>query len=174
MNKRAIGLLWKYARLGERIVVLLSKLLHYLGGTVLGLLVLFITGDVIGRYIFNRPIKGDFELVVLAAGIVGSFSLAYTLVEDGHIRIDIATSSLPRGVRRYLDIMAYLLGLIFWDLATWRSVVYGITTKKSNLISGMLPIPVYPFIFIVAFGCAVLCLVFLVRLIHLLMEAKNK
>lgn len=174
MNKMAIGSLTRYAKLGERIVIQLSKVLHYVGGTVLGLLVFFITVDVIGRYGFNRPIKGDFELVVLAAGIVGSFSLAYTLVGDGHIRIDIATSHFPRGVRRTLDIVAYLFGLIFWVLVTWRSVVYGITVKKSNLVSGMLPIPVYPFVFIVAFGCAVLCFVFLVKFVYSSTEGVNR
>jgi len=174
IKKMESNLFIRWVKLLEGAVVQLSKVLHYVGGTVLGLLVLFITADVIGRYILNRPIKGDFELVVLAAGIVGSFSLAYTLVLEGHIRIDIATSHLRRGVRRGLDILAYLLGLIFWVLATWRSVVYGVTVKKSNLVSGMLPIPVYPFVFIVAFGCAVLCLVFLVKLVHSLTEEPSR
>ena len=158
----------------EQAIVQLSRLLHYVGGTVLGLLVLFITADVVGRYGFNRPIKGDFELVVLAAGIVASFSLAYTLVENGHIRIDIVTSRLPRGMRLGLDIMTYLFGLVLSLLSTWRVILYGIGLKKSHLVSGMLPIPVYPFVFIVGFGCAVLCLVFLVKLIHFLREAADR
>jgi TRAP-type C4-dicarboxylate transport system permease small subunit len=174
IKKMESNLFIRWVKLLEQAVVQLSKALHYVGGTVLGLLVLFITADVIGRYGFNRSIKGDFELVVLAAGIVASFSLAYTLVENGHIRIDIATSRLPRAIRLGLDIMAYLFGLILSLLSTWRVILYGIGLKKSNLVSGMLPIPVYPFVFLVGFGCAVLCLVFFVKLIHFLMEAVDR
>jgi TRAP-type C4-dicarboxylate transport system permease small subunit len=173
-KKMDSGLVIRCLRRAERAILQLSKVLHYAGGTILGLLILFITIDVVGRYVLNRPMKGDFELVVLAAGIIGSFSLAYTLVLDGHIRIDIATSHLRQEGRRYLNLMAYLFGLIFWVLATWRSVIYGITVKKSNLVSGMLPIPVYPFVFIVAFGCAVLCLVFLIKLVHVSKKGVNR
>jgi TRAP-type C4-dicarboxylate transport system permease small subunit len=159
-------LLARFARRGEQIVARVSKLFHYAGGMILGLLILFITADVIGRYVFNSPITGDFELVILAAGLIASFSLAYTLVLDGHIRVDIVSSHFPSGLRKALDIVAYVFGLIFWTVATWRSFVYAMTLRKSNLVSGMLPIPIYPFVFIVALGCAMLCLVFFFRLVN--------
>jgi len=133
---------------------------------VLGFMVLFVTVDVVGRYIFNHPLKGDYELLVLAAGIVGSFGLAYCMISDSNIRIDIVTSHLPQRVRGILNIMAYLFGSIFWALASWRSALFAIQYMETNRISGMLPIPIYPFAFLVTLGCALLCLVLLFKLAH--------
>ena len=155
-----------FASLGERIIIKLSRLVNYVGMTVLGLLIVFVAADVIGRYVFNRPIKGDFELVVLATSIIASLGLADALFHDGHIRIDIVTLRFPRTVRLVLDVLAYFLGLTLWAFIAWRITLYGITLKDSESISGMLPIPVFPFVFIVALGSVVLCFVFLIKLIH--------
>lgn len=159
---------------GERVVVKLSLVANYIGTTVLGLLILFVAFDVIGRYILNRPIKGDFELIVLATGIIASLGLADALVHDGHIRIDILTSRFPKNVRSILDFFANLFGFVLWGIVTWRVIIYGLTLKNSKSISGLLPIPVYPFAFIVAFGCVTLCLVFLVKLVYSVAEVIKK
>lgn len=161
-----MNLLHKLARLTERNIHELSRVVNYVAVIVLGLLILFIAGDVVGRYIFNRPIKGDFELVVLATGIIASLGLGDALIYDRHIRIDILTSHFPRFARLVLDVFAYIFGLILWAFIAWRVTIYGITLKESHSISGMLPIPIFPFVFIVASGCVVLCLAFLTKLVY--------
>ena len=150
----------------KSIVSNISRALGLVSMAVILPMMLFVVAAVVARYVFNSPITGDFELVILAAGLIASFSLAYTLVLDGHIRVDIVSSHFPSGLRKALDIVAYVFGLIFWTVATWRSFVYAMTLRKSNLVSGMLPIPIYPFVFIVALGCAMLCLVFFFRLVN--------
>jgi TRAP-type C4-dicarboxylate transport system permease small subunit len=164
----------RFASLAVRTILKLSRVVNYVGASVLGLLILFVAGDVIGRYIFNAPIKGDFELVVLATGIIACLGLADALANDGHIRIDILTSRFPRSVRLVLDVFAHFLGCILWAFVAWRVFLYGITLKKSHSISGMLPIPVFPFVFIVAFGCVVLCLVFVTKLAYCLAEVTKR
>lgn len=148
----------------EQILLNVSRFFAYVGAAVLGFMVLFVTVDVIGRYIFNHPLKGDYELLVLAAGIVGSFGLAYCMITGGNIRIDIATSHFPQKIRGILNIIAYLFGSIFWALVSWRSTLFAMQYKETNRISGMLPIPIYPFAFLVTLGCTLICLVLLFKL----------
>ena len=154
----------------ERVLLNVSRFFAYVGGAVLGLMVLFVTVDVVGRYVFSHPLKGDYELLVLGAGIVGSFGLAYCMITESNIRIDIATSHLPKRVRGILNIIAYLFGSIFWGLISWRSTLFAIKYMETNRISGMLPIPIYPFAFLVTLGCAILFLVLLFKLAHSLAE----
>jgi len=154
----------------EQILLSVSRVFAYVGAAVLGFMVLFVTVDVIGRYIFDHPLKGDYELLVLAAGIVGSFGLAYCMITGGNIRIDIVTSHLPQKIRGILNVIAYLFGSIFWALASWRSTLFAIQYMKTNRISGMLPIPIYPFAFLVTLGCVLICLVLLFKLAQSLLE----
>jgi len=169
-----LAFLTRFARFGARIIRELTQVSNYVAVTVLGLLIVFVAGDVIGRYIFNRPIKGDFELIVLATGIIASLGLGDALAHDRHIRIDILTSHFRRFARLVLNVFAYFFGLVLWAFVSWRVTIYGITLKESHSISGMLPIPVFPFVFLVGFGCIVLCLVFLAKLVYSVAEVVKR
>jgi TRAP-type C4-dicarboxylate transport system permease small subunit len=161
-------------RLLERGIIGFSVLLNYVAAVLFGLMVLFVAADVVGRYFLNSPIKGDYEFVEVVTGLVISLSLAYALVVDQHVRVDILTSRCSQGLQLLSDILSYFAGLAVFTVASWQTIVYANSLRKTGLLIGVLPIPTYPFVYVVAVGFISLSLVFLVRLIHSLGQGDKK
>ncbi len=76
--------------------------------------------EVVGRrYIgLYTGISDEIGSYVLAFG--SSLALAYTLMADGHVRIDILFKVIPPGLRRWLDLFAFGIMAIF----AWTVTVY--------------------------------------------------
>jgi len=51
-------------------------------------------------------------------------------------------------------------GCLF-GLITWQSLLYGLDLKKSGEVSLTLAMPLYPVLYGIAIGCALLCIVLL-------------
>ena len=139
----------------------LSKLLSYAGAGVLFVLMLLTTTDVAGRYLFNAPITGVFEVTEFSMACLVFCSLAYTQSRKGHVAVDIFVSLLPPEGQRMVDIITKMLSFIVLLLITWQSIERGFELKEFKESSATLQIPVYPFLFLVAFGCLILSLEFL-------------
>ena len=89
-------------------------------GNVFCYLIIFmmLTGvyEVAMRYFFNRPVMGTYELSELMLAAIVFFGLAYTAVEQGHIRVDLITSILPKKIQAFLDDIATLTGIGIFTL----------------------------------------------------------
>jgi TRAP-type C4-dicarboxylate transport system permease small subunit len=157
-------------RLLERGIIGFSVLLNYIAAALFGLMVVFVAADVVGRYFLNSPIKGDYEFVEVMTGLVISLSLAYALVADQHVRINILTSRCSQRSQLLSDILCYFAGLAVFTVASWQTIVYANSLRRTGLLIGVLPIPAYPFIYVVAVGFISLSLVFLVRFVHSLTQ----
>jgi len=159
MGKRAVEIL-------ERGCIGFSAVLNYIAAALFGVMVVFVAADVIGRYFLSSPIKGDYEFVEVMTGLVISLSLAYALVVDQHVRINILTSRLSPRAQLFSDILTYFAGLLIFIVASWQTFIYAGSLRKTGLLIGVLPIPEWPFVYVVAVGFISLTLVFLIRFIH--------
>ncbi len=161
-------------RLVERGIIGFSFVINYVAAVLFGLMVLFVAADVVGRYFFNKPIKGDYEFVEVMTGLVISLSLAYALVVDQHVRINILTSRCSHRTQLLSDILSYFAGLAVFIVASWQTIVYANSLRRTGLLIGVLPIPAYPFVYAVAISFISLTLVFLVKFIHSLAQGVGK
>jgi TRAP-type C4-dicarboxylate transport system permease small subunit len=157
-------------KLMEQCIIGFSRIINYVATFLFGLMVLFVAADVVGRYFFSKPIKGDYEFVEVMTGMVISLSLSYTLVVDQHVRIKILTSRCSQKTQLISDILTYFSGLAVFTLASWQTIVYANSLRVSGLFIGVLPIPAYPFVYIVAISFIALGLVFLVKFVHSLAQ----
>jgi TRAP-type C4-dicarboxylate transport system permease small subunit len=66
-----------------------------------------VTTSVLGRWLFSKPIEGDFEFVKMATAIAVFGYLPYTQARRGNIMVDTFTGWLPARARALLD--------AFWD-----------------------------------------------------------
>ena len=65
-------------------------------GVCMFLIMMFVgAGDVIGRYVFNRPISGALEISQIAMLGVILFFLAYTQAKKGHITVEVVFNRYP-------------------------------------------------------------------------------
>ncbi len=85
-----------------------SRILVWIGGSLIILSALLVTVEVVLRKFFNISIGGADELSGYAFGIATSCGMAYALFERAHIRVDVFFNIFPR----WLQIIANLFGLI--------------------------------------------------------------
>jgi TRAP-type transport system small permease protein len=121
------------------------------------------TVDVIGRYIFNWPLRGGFEITELLLLTLVFAGLPLVSRADEHVTLDFIDNLLgPRG-RAFLSRLVDLVcGLIILGLS-WRVYIkagkiagYGDTTEVLRILVG-------PFVYFMALMVAVTAIVHLIK-----------
>ncbi|NLN40099.1 MAG: TRAP transporter small permease [Smithella sp.] len=120
-------------------------------------MMLLSTADVILR-LFGRPIPGTYELVGFLGALVVSFALAFTSMEKGHIAVEILVEKLPLRTRLAIDAFCNLASAVLFCVIGYQAFLYALDIKNSGEVSPTLQMPSYPFIFGIALGCTLLCL----------------
>lgn len=152
----------------ERVIYPFSKGISILSMIAAVAMMLLVTADVFMRRALNQPIFGAYEVGKVLLVIVVFCGVAYVMSVKGHVVVDTLVRLYPKSLQRVVTAFAYLLSLIIVALISWQSVVYGMDMVRVGETSVLLRILVSPFIFIVAFGSAILFLVILVQFIYIL------
>lgn len=139
----------------------LSRTINIAGLVVLVLMTLLIVAGVIGRYYFYRPITSSLEILEFMMAILVALGLAYTAVRKGHISIGLVISRFPSRVQAVVNSITSFFCLGVFATITWQAILHAESLKLEAVTSQMLSIPVYPFPYVLAFGGAILCLVFI-------------
>ncbi|MFC1867478.1 TRAP transporter small permease [Thermodesulfobacteriota bacterium] len=140
-----------------KIVNAMIKFLGLVSSFALGVMILIIVVNVMGRYLFKRPLTGSIELVELLSVVVVFFAVAYTQLMRVHVTVDVLTMLMPRKVQGILaSIMCFLGGLFFLTLAL-QGTVLGLADVSPILRStAILSVPIAPFEFVMAIGAFLL------------------
>lgn len=155
----------------ERMSTFLNKILFWVAGITLIGMVLLTCTNIFLRCVW-LPIKGVYELMGFFAAIVTAFALGYTQMQRGHVGIDIVVNQFSARVQRILNGTNYFICVAFFALAGWQIAKWGTTIWQTGEVTETLRIIFYPFIYGVALGCIILCLVFLVDLLKVLVGEK--
>ena len=148
----------------------LSKFLDKLAGVFLAAMVLLIVVNIILREVFHKPFLGTYELVSLFSAALIGLALAYCAVQNGHIAVTIVTDKLPRLPKALVESTVNIIGFCFWGATAWQIMEYGRSLMVSGVVSPTTQIPFYPFVFLVAFGFLMLCLVLLTHSVQSLQK----
>lgn len=142
----------------KHIIYFLNK--HALkGSSLVVLFLMFITVfDVVGRYFFNNPIPGTFELTRIALVTTVFISLGFTQLEKVNISITFLFSRLPLKVQKILDVSNSLLSVILFSLVFWQMLRYAARLAAAGQYTTVLRLPMHPWIYIAAAGTLLLCL----------------
>src|SRR5262245_25107378 len=143
----------------------LDRALGFSAAVLLFCLMALTTADVIGRYIFNWPLRGAFEITELLLLTLIFAGLPLASRADEHVTLDfidmVLTSRRRLLLRRLVDLFCGLLilGLAYrvWIKAA-KIAGYGDTTE-------VLRVPVGPFVYFMAIMVAVTGIVHLTKVI---------
>ena len=138
-----------------------TRFTNYVAIVVLSLMMFLTAIDVLLRYAFNKPIPGDLEITQFMMSIVVATSIGYCAYKKGHIIVDTFFNKLSPRAREIFNIFHYLVGAALFALICWRTALEGLVVQGRNITSPVVLIPVFPFYWLAAFGCAVLCLAWL-------------
>ncbi len=130
----------------------LRALVVTISGMGLLALMFIMAGDVIGRYILNRPIPGAYELVEYLMAIIVPFCVAYSAAQKCHVGVDILVEKLPRKIRAIADIITQLITITLIGFVIWQGWVGFFEAQSSNIKSAVLQIPNAPFLLAVPIG----------------------
>ena len=139
---------------------------NYIGAAFLFVLMAIITVDVILRFL-GFPMRGFFELseLVLALAVWGG--LAYTTMQNGHVKIELIVSRFSSRVQDFIDLIGNILGLGLFVAIMWKGATSLLLSKKVGEVSMALGIPIYPFKLVIPLGALLVCLVLLLMLFNI-------
>ena len=152
----------------ERVIYPFSRGITVLSMIAAVAMMLLVTVDVFMRRALNQPIFGAYEIGKVLLVIVVFCGVAYVMSVKGHVMVDTLVRLYPKKLQIAVARIAYFLSLIIVALISWQSAVYGLDMVRVGETTVLLRILVSPFIFVVAFGSAVLFLVILVQFIYTL------
>ena len=132
-----------------------------LSATVLFVLMMLTVVDVLGRYFFNWPLPGGFELTeIIMAGLVFSALPVVSRRED-HIVIDLLDFLMPRWIVTPRQVVVNLLCAVMTALWSWRTWTLGDRLWGYGDVTEYLHIPIGPICFFIAIMSGLTTLVFL-------------
>lgn len=153
-----------------------SKVTAIIAAVVLAIMMLLTVGDVVGRYFFNNPIKGSWEIIGLLLVCAGTWGLGYCQVQKGHISITVLIHRFSRRVQAIIRSVTYLIGLVGFSLLCWRVFLMTIRylTTMKGYVTDTLEIPYPPFMLMLSIGAGIMALILIVDLVRSLAEAVRK
>jgi len=107
--------------------------------------------DVTARYL-GYPIFGTYEITGFTLVLVVGLSVGYTQRSKRHIAIDTLVLRLPQRARAITDTVTCLLTIGIVGLVIWQCVVLGTHLWEVNQLSMSLMVPLFPFLYALAFA----------------------
>lgn len=133
-------------------------------GLAVVLLMLVISYDAIGRYVFNSPLPWAAEVATNYLMILASYgALSATFQRGDHIHIDLIQRRLSQKLRARMEVIYSLLGAIVFCIivrGSWKNMVEAFVGKE--FVPGYIMWPAWPSHLLIVVGSAVLVL----RLLH--------
>jgi len=121
----------------------LARVVAIAGGMVLIGVVSMTVISVLGRYLFNAPIPGDYELTELACGIAVFAFFAYCHARSGNIVVEFFTGRLRARHKTALATVHNIAFTLVAGLITWRLFVGGMHKLQDGETTLFLGIPLH-------------------------------
>lgn len=142
----------------ESVLSLFDRLFLIVAQIAMALMMLSISADSLGRYLFNRPLTGSYEFTSLYLMVIITFlAIPATYASGGHIRLDILRERLARVPGRPFERINALLAVAVFGFLTWHAGGAAITKFIERDTSfGVIQFPLYWSYVWVPVGCGLL------------------
>lgn len=156
----------------ERGVSVIETALNYVGVSLIMFLMLFATGGVLGRYFFNRPFSGYWDMAEMMLAVMVFFGIAYTQRKGGHIRVELFITRAIRGRCYHIaEVLTLLLSLVVFAFIASYGLRKALEAYASGDVSQGMLWPTWPAIMCVAIGSFLLCARFIIEIFQHLVQA---
>ncbi|HCN70783.1 MAG TPA: hypothetical protein DIS96_03345 [Pusillimonas sp.] len=131
----------------------IAQVLAFIAGTVLFLMMLATFADVIGRYFFNHPLLGTYELTQLALALTIFSAMPWVTLKSEHVEIDFLYTRLSPYWKKLNRVITNVLVICVFSMVGYAVFLQGIKAKDSGLVTEDLNIQIYGAIFYMALCC---------------------
>jgi TRAP-type C4-dicarboxylate transport system permease small subunit len=151
----------------EKTVTGFSSWFNMVAAASLVVMMVLTCADVLMRYIFNSPITGTYDLVGLLGAVLAAFAMPYTMLQKGHVAVEILIQSLSRGKQLIIETLTHLVGVSLFLVLVWQAILLSRDMKAAGEVTPTLLLPFYPIVYCMAVCFFGLCLAILVNLLHI-------
>lgn len=145
----------------------LNKSMLWIMGTVVLLMSLLLTVDVVLRYFFNSPTSWAFGLATWGTGMIAFLLGGYTLVIEQHVRVDLYFERFSKRVKSIIDMISALFLFLIAIALFWLGLEYVIHYYQIGAtMTGGLRMPLWVSWLIVPIGGLLIGLQGLVKFIN--------
>ena len=149
----------------------MSTWLGKLAAWLVVVLTFLISWEVFSRYALNNPHAWVLDAQIMMYGAMFMLAGAYTLAKNGHVRGDVLYGFLQPRTQAALDLVLYIIffmpGVIAMTYAGWIYAHESLAIREQTFSA--VPIPLYPFKFVIPVAGFMLLLQGLVEVVRCLM-----
>ena len=133
------------------------------------------TADVLGRYLFNRPLTGTFEVFEILLPVLILFSLADTQSMDEHLTAGVIDFfHLKPETRTKIRFGVQVLLFCLFLLILWRGVGGSMFALRSHRRINNIDLPLWIPQLVVPLGALVMCMVLVVQMVETANKIRRK
>jgi len=136
----------------DRIIETFCDAVDRVAGTLIALVTLLIVASAFGRYLLAMPIPDAFDISRFLLGACMMWGFASVGWRGGHIAVDLFTAPLPDRVRRWIEVFAWTVLLLFVALLVWRMYGRVINAWRGNESTFDLRLPIWPMLAVIWLG----------------------
>lgn len=152
------------------------NIVTYVGAAAVGALALITCIDVTGRYLFNFPLKGGFEISSILLCVIAACGIAEATASEAHISVDSIFERLSWSGQRILSLLSLFLGLLVFLVLTWQGIVavYDSMVPYYDKTAGSVEIITFPFRILLSAGFLLSAVWWAKQLYFLIRKKDNK
>lgn len=129
----------------------LSYILDIIARWLVVALMVLVVGNIILRQ-FGHPIAGTVEWVEFLTAMAIGLALGFCGAQGGHVALTFIIEKLNKKNQLVVEIITDFIVMIFLSVSFWKMIVYANGTKLAGQVSLTTAVPIYYFIYILAFG----------------------
>ena len=160
----------KTAHSAKTAIIWISLKFNIAAGVTLVVMMVLTTSDVIGRYIFNRPIMGATEYTEYLMLGLGFWGLAWCAINGKHIMVTLLTSRLPQKTQEIVNSFNYFVLMVLSLILGYQSYKEASSIHQLGTTSDVTKIPEFYFYYVIAIGFILLSLAIITLLIESLLK----
>ena len=143
---------------------------------VIMLFILMVQGgaDVIGRYLFDKPIIGTMERGEVLLGLMVLLGWGYTQIKKGHVSVDFFIAQFSGRALAGIQFVTTFMVLLLFSLIVWQGLVAAKQYHEAGRVIYVIHWPLALFQLFVSLSALVVCMVLIMEMIKSLYEMKKR
>lgn len=148
-----------------------------IGSIAVGLMMVHITADVIGKFVFFSPVPATITLVSNYYMVVVAFlPLALAERRNSHISVEVLTETFPPRLQHHIRGWTFLLSAVVFGLLTYRSFLDAVDKQDTGsfIMEQGTKVLIWPGHFLLPLGAGLMVLILLVKFARYLAGHEDK
>lgn len=159
-----------------KVLSFLAGLASWISTAIIVLMMLHVTADVVGRYVFNTPLPGTIVVVAHYYMIIMVFiALGAAEEKNAHISVEFLTDLMPKTVQGWLTLFAGLVSVVVFGLLAYGGYLeaYKKTRSGASMEQGSEMIAIWPSYWAIPFGAGLIALIAVYKVVVIVTKSRS-